>query len=526
MEISDLPKWGARIAAWGADYLSSLRQRPVRAQTNPGDIARAIAPSPPESPETMEMIFADFERTIMPGITHWQHPRFFAYFPANASPPSVIAEYLTATLAAQCMLWQTSPAATELETVMIDWLRQMIGLPAGFSGVIQDSASSATLAALLVARERALGWTGNAEGLSAAPRLRVYVSQQCHSSIDKACWVSGIGQHNLVKLPVSGPLLSLDTEALVEAIEADLAAGHKPIAIVALIGGTGAGATDDIEAICAIARLHDLYVHVDAAWAGSAMICEEHRHLMKGAELADSFVFNPHKWLLTNFDCSAHFIRDPEALVKTLAIRPSFLRTHGRDGIVNFSEWSLPLGRRFRALKLWFVIRAYGVESLRGMIRNHIAWSVELAERLSREPDFEITTAPILSLFTFRYAPKDASSLDALNERFLMAINDDGRIYLTATDFNGKRVIRFQVGQTYTTREDVMLAFDVITTLARKLPRILTPGVAAQPPSKRPPPTALRGIAARCASGRGVWSSRKLYPAGLTITGVPISTWS
>jgi len=252
------------------------------------------------------------------------------------------------------------------------------------------------------------------------------------------------------------------------AMSDSIAAGRKPIAIVALIGGTGVGATDDIEAICKIARRYDLFVHVDAAWAGSAMICPEHRHLMKGAELADSFVFNPHKWLLTNFDCSAHFIRDPEALVKTLAIRPSFLKTHGRDGIVNFSEWSLPLGRRFRALKLWFVIRAYGVEHLRAMIRSHVTWSQELAGRLSREPDFEITSAPILSLFTFRYAPEDAGNLDALNERLLMAINDDGRIYLTATDFTGRRVIRFQVGQTYTTREDVMLAFDVITTIARQ----------------------------------------------------------
>ncbi|MBL8906126.1 MAG: DegT/DnrJ/EryC1/StrS family aminotransferase [Rhizobiales bacterium] len=470
MEISDLRLWGARIAAWGAEYLSTLRSRPVRAQTNPGDIARAIASSPPEAPETFETIFADFERTVMPGITHWQHPRFFAYFPANASPPSVLAEYLTATLAAQCMLWQTSPAATELETVMIDWLRQMIGLPRGFSGVIQDSASSATLAALLTARERALGWAGNMKGLSGAPRLRVYVSEQCHSSIDKACWAAGIGQDNLVKLPASGPLISLDTGVLARAIEADIAAGHKPIAVVGLIGGTGAGATDDIEAVCNVARRHDLYVHVDAAWAGSAMICPEYRHLMKGAELADSFVFNPHKWLLTNFDCSAHFIRDPEALVKTLAIRPSFLRTHGRDGIVNFSEWSLPLGRRFRALKLWFMIRAYGVEQLRAMIRNHVAWSQELAERLAREPDFEITSAPILSLFTFRYAPAGVADLDALNERLVAAINDDGRIYLTATDFAGRRVIRFQVGQTYTTREDVALAFNVITSMARRMP--------------------------------------------------------
>jgi aromatic-L-amino-acid/L-tryptophan decarboxylase len=469
MEIADLGHWGARVAKWGADYLAQLRRRPVRAQTMPGDIAKTIPASPPERPETMEVIFADFERQIMPGITHWQHPRFFAYFPANASPPSVIAEYLTATLAAQCMLWQTSPAATELETAMMGWLRQMIGLPESFAGVIQDSASSATLAALLVARERATGWAGNSAGLSGGPRLRVYVSEHCHSSIDKACWIAGIGQDNLVKLPGTGALMSLDVGALEAAVASDIKAGFKPCAVIACIGATGAGASDDIAAISAIARRHDLYVHVDAAWAGSAMICPEFRSLMKGAEEADSFVFNPHKWLLTNFDCSAHFVRDPESLVRTLAIRPSFLATHGRDGIINFSEWSVPLGRRFRALKLWFVIRAYGVEQLRAMIRNHVQWARGLAERLARAPDFEITTPPILSLFTFRFAPRSAGDPDALNDRLLAAINDDGRIYLTPATIGGKHVIRFQVGQAYTTREDVDFAFEVIVEMARGL---------------------------------------------------------
>ena len=469
MKIAQLEDWGKRVGEWSRRYLETLRQRPVRAQTAPGDIAAQIPDAPPEAGEDMEAIFSDFERVIMPGMTHWQHPRFFAYFPANSSPPSVVAEWLTATLAAQCMLWQTSPAATELETRMMDWLRQMIGLPEGFTGVIQDSASAATLAALLVAREKALGFTGNAKGLAGGPPVRVYASDQTHSSIDKACWIAGIGQDNLVHIASGGPLRGMDAQALEAAIIADRAAGLLPAAVVASIGGTSTGGSDDVAAVAAVARRHGLYLHVDAAWAGSAMVCPEFRHLMTGAEEADSFVFNPHKWLNTNFDCSAHFVRDPESLVRTLGIRPSFLHTHGRDGIVNYSEWSIPLGRRFRALKLWFVIRSHGVEGLRAMIRRHVTWAEAMAARLAAEPDFEIVTAPVLSLFTFRYRPAGADDLDALNLRLLQAINDDGRIYLTQTVVEGANVIRFQVGQGETTEADVDEAFEVITEVARAL---------------------------------------------------------
>ncbi len=469
MDTSALEKWGPELSHWASEYLSGLRERPVRAQTAPGDIASQIPASPPDGPEEFAALFSDFENLIMPGITHWQHPRFFAYFTANASPPSVLAEWITATLAAQCMLWQTSPAATELETCMMGWLRQMIGLPGDFHGVIQDSASSATLAAVLVAREKALAWTGNTEGLAGQPACRIYCSDQVHSSIDKACWIAGIGQSNLIKLPTHGPLKSLDPAALERAIEADKAAGHLPAGLIVCIGATGTGGSDDIDAAIDVAHRHGLYVHVDAAWAGSAMICPEFRHLMAGSERADSFVFNPHKWLFTNFDCSAHFIRDPDSLVKTLGIRPSFLETQGRDGIINYSEWSVPLGRRFRALKLWFVIRSYGVERMQEMIRNHVRWAEDIAQRIGSEPDFEIVTQPMLSLFSFRYCPAGVEDLDGLNSRLLDAINDDGRIYVTQTQAEGLYVIRFQVGQTYTTEEDVALAFEVITELARGL---------------------------------------------------------
>jgi len=471
MRIEEIRSWGARIADWAVGYLTTVRDRPVRSPQAPGATFSALPATPPEQGEDFAAIFADFEKIIVPGLTHWQHPRHFAYFPSNSSPPSVLAEYLTASLGVQCMLWQTAPAATELEMRVMDWLRQMIGLPAGFHGVIQDTASSATLAALLTAREKALDWRGNAKGLGGQPAIRVYCSEQAHSSVDKACWVAGIGQDNLVKLPSVGALYGIDIAALERAIITDRAAGHLPAAIVACVGATSVGACDNVRAICALGRRHNLHIHVDAAWAGSAMICPEFRALWDGVELADSVVLNPHKWLLTNFDCTAYFVRDPEALVKTLGIRPEYLKTQGRDGIVNYSEWSVQLGRRFRALKLWFVIRAYGVEHLRGFIRDHVRWARGLAERIEAAPDFELVTPPILALFSFRYRPAGVADLDALNARLIQAINDDGRIYLTQTRFRDRFVIRFVVGQTYTTEADVTFGWDVIQEIARGLSR-------------------------------------------------------
>jgi aromatic-L-amino-acid decarboxylase len=463
-------QWLLKAAEWGADYRENLRDRPVRARTQPGEIKAKIAPSPPERAEPMEAIFADFEDTIVPGMTHWQHPRFFAYFPANAAPVSVVAEYLVSAMAAQCMLWQTSPAATELETVVLDWLRQALGLSAGFSGVIQDSASSATLAAVLVMRERALDWQGNRKGLGAFPAIRIYSSDQVHTSVDRAIWVAGIGSENLVRIPTQGPLRAMDPAALERAIEGDKAAGFVPAGIVACVGGTSVGATDDIEAVSAIARRHGLYLHVDAAWAGSAMICPEFRHFWTGVDQADSIVFNPHKWLGAQFDCSVQFVREPEKLVKTLAIQPEYLKTHGKDGVINYSEWSVPLGRRFRALKLWFLLRAYGLEGLRAMIRNHVAWSEGLAAQLAAVPGFDIVTAPVLSLFSFRHRPRDPSAdVDAHNLALLAAINDDGRIYLTQTRVDGRVAIRFQAGQFETTEADVDTAFAAITGVAASL---------------------------------------------------------
>ncbi len=469
MNWDEFVKWGTRISNWAHGYHSSLRERSVRAQVAPGQILEALPHEPPKLGVNMETVFADFERIVMPGITHWQHPRFFAYFPANATPPSMLADYLTTVIAPQCMLWQTSPAATEMETRMLQWLRHSLGLAEHFEGVIQDSASSATLAAVLTMREKTLTWSGNQQGLSSQPTLRVYASDEVHSSVDRAIWIAGIGQENLKRIPTKGTIRSMDPDALDAAILEDISNGMKPAGIVACVGSTSTGGTDDINALCDVAEKHNVFVHIDAAWAGAAMICPEFRDIWKGIDRADSIVFNPHKWLGMQFDCSAHFLKNPDLLVRTLSIKPEYLKTHGKDGIINYSEWSIPLGRRFRALKIWFVLRVYGLEGLQTMIRNHVTWAQELHDLLDKERDFEIITAPVLSLFTFRYTPKGVEELDALNQSLVNAINDDGRIYLTQTRVKDNVVIRFQAGQVDVTREDVLLAFEVIKEMAATL---------------------------------------------------------
>ncbi|MBC7897793.1 MAG: aspartate aminotransferase family protein [Cytophagaceae bacterium] len=476
MNPDEYRDWAHRAADWGADYRASLRERRVRPLVAPGDISRRLPASPPEQPESMETVFRDFEDILVPGMTHWQHPRFFAYFPANAAPVSVVAESFVTAMAAQCMLWQTSPAATELETVVLDWLRQALGLPGTFTGVIQDTASSATLAAVLVMRERALGWGGNRDGLARHPAVRVYASDQVHTSIDRAIWVSGIGQENLVRIPTTGPARAMDVDVFAARVKEDREAGLLPAGVIPCVGGTSVGATDDIAAVCAVAAREGLYSHVDAAWAGSAMICPEFRDAWAGVELADSVVLNPHKWLGAQFDCSTHYVRDPEALVRTLAIQPEYLKTHGKRDFINYSEWHVPLGRRFRALKLWFLLRVHGLEGLRTMIRQHVSWSARLCEVLRNSTDFEIVTEPMLSLFSFRHRPRGVPDIDSHNIALVNAINDDGRIYLTQTRVDGRSAIRFQVGAFDATEADVITAGEVIRDVAS---RMLAPAVAA-----------------------------------------------
>jgi aromatic-L-amino-acid/L-tryptophan decarboxylase len=456
---------------WMADYLDAVERYPVRAQVKPGEITAQLPRSPPEQAEPLESIFGDFESTLLPGVTHWQHPSFFAYFPANSSPPSILAEMLTATLGAQCMLWQTSPAATELETRVLDWLRQMIGLPEGFAGVIQDSASSAILCAILTAREKATGWRVNADGLGATERLTVYCSAEAHSATEKDVKIAGLGYRNLRKIPVDDRF-AMRPDALEAAIRNDLTAGARPACVVATVGTTGVGGVDPVRAIGEICRRHGVWLHVDAAWAGSALLLPEHRPLIDGAELVDSFVFNPHKWLFTNFDCSAHYVRDPEALVRTLEILPDYLRTRERSQVIDYRDWSVPLGRRFRALKLWFVIRSYGVAELRRMVAAHIELARELEQWIEAAPDFELLAPRSLALLNFRYHPAggvDAVELDRLNERLLERLNDSGELYLTQNRVRGTYAIRFSIGQTATRRQHVEAAWRKIQETARSL---------------------------------------------------------
>ena len=468
MKNSDLEKWGRRAAEWSAAYLGGLESQPVRPQTRPGEVRASLPASPPVDAEAVEDIFADFESLVVPHVTNWQHPRFFAYFPANSSPPSILAEWLTATMAAQCMLWQTSPAGTEMEIHVLDWLRQMTGIGEGWHGVIQSGAAMATLSAILTAREKALDWVGKEQGLAGQPVLRVYTGTQSHSSVEKAVFLAGIGRDNLVKVPVDEDG-AMRLDALREAIAADRDAGYRPCAVCCVVGGTSVGASDRLDEILPIAREEGLFSHVDAAWAGTAMICPEFRDMARGIEMADSLVMNPHKWMMTNFDCSAHFVKSLDDLQKTMSITPAYLVTQDAEGITDFSQVTVELGRRFRALKLWFVIRAYGVSGLQQIIRNHVAWAGSLAERISATPGFEITSPARLGLFSFRLRPEgtqDGEVLDRLNARFLDAVNADGTIYLTQTIHDGRYVIRVSIGATATRAEDMDIALERITALA------------------------------------------------------------
>jgi aromatic-L-amino-acid decarboxylase len=470
MDSSEFRRHAHAFVEWMADYLEHVDRYPVRAQVKPGEIAARLPASPPRGGEPMDTIFRDFQSIVLPGVTHWQHPSFFAYFPANSSPPSVLAEMLTATLAQQGMLWQTSPAATEMETRVLDWLRQMIGLPEGFIGVIQDSASSAILCAILTARERATGWRVNEEGVGAGERLAVYCSAEAHSATEKDVKIAGLGRSNLRKIPVDDTF-AMRPDILEAAIVRDKAAGVRPICVVATLGTTGVGAIDPLRSIGEVCQRHDLWLHVDAAWAGSALLLPEHRWMLDGAEYCDSFVFNPHKWMLTNFDCSAHFVRDPDALVRTLEVLPAFLYTRERGQVIDYRDWSVPLGRRFRALKLWFVIRSYGVEGLGRKIAAHIDLGREFAGWIEAATDFELMAPRSLALVNFRYHPTDVDShqLDRLNERLLQTLNDSGELYLTQNRVRDAYALRLSIGQTTTERRHVEAAWKKIRETAHRL---------------------------------------------------------
>ncbi len=460
-------EFGYKFVDWVSDYLSDLENFPVRSQVQPGDIRGKLPQGPPNQGEAMERIFDDFEKIILPGITHWQHPSWFAYFPANNSPPSILAELLTAGIGAQCMIWQTSPAAAELEEVVLEWLRQMLGLPEGMAGVIQDTASTATLVALLTAREKATNFEANREGLKRP--LVVYASEETHSSIEKGVKIAGYGRENLHTIPTDESFAMIPA-ALEDAIKEDKKKGLQPACVVATLGTTSSSAVDPLAPIGEICRRHGLWLHVDAAYAGTAAILPEKRWIIEGAENVDSFVFNPHKWMLTNFDCSAYFVKDPGALIRTFEIHPEYLKTGIDAEVKNFRDWGIPLGRRFRALKLWFVIRSYGVQGLQKIVGEHIRLAQLFKGWVEEHDAFELMAPVDFSLVCFRLNDgRDEEALDDLNKKFLESLNQTGKVFLTHTSLRGKYVLRMAIAARTTQERHVREAWELIASKAAKI---------------------------------------------------------
>ena len=467
MTPDEFRKHAHELVEWMARYMENIEEYPVKSNVKPGDIFRQIPDKPPSDPESFTGLMNDFEEIIMPGITHWQSPNFFAYFPANTSPPSILAEMLTSTLAAQCMIWETSPAAAELEEKMMMWLRDLIGLPSNFEGVIQDTASTATLAAIITAREKVTAFAVNEEGFLHKPILKVYCSQQAHSSVEKAVKIAGIGKNNLLRINIRDDF-SMDPEGLRKAINEDKRNGHLPCCVIATIGTTGTASVDPLNEIGTICRENGVWLHIDAAMGGSALILPEYQWMLDGREYIDSFVFNPHKWMFTNFDCSAFFTKDTGSLIRTFEILPEYLKTRTRGHVNDYRDWGIPLGRRFRALKLWSVIRCYGTEGLRSKIRYHLSLASRLKELISSDPDFELLAPVSLNVVCFRYHPPDIAEvkLNSLNEKLNHILNDTGKIYLTHTSLNGIYTLRMVTGQTNVTLDHVERAWDLIKSKA------------------------------------------------------------
>ena len=448
---------------WMADYLENVDSYPVKSSVKPREIIDKIPGNPPTHSEDLNQIFEDFKEIILPGITHWQSPNFFGYFPANSSYPSLLAEMLTATLGAQCMVWETSPAAAELEERVLNWLKGMIGLPEYFHGVIQDTASTASLVALLTAREKLSEFHINEQGFS-HNKFRIYCSSETHSSIEKAVKIAGFGRQSLVKIKVDENY-SMDPVALKKAIEKDIKDDFFPVCIFVTLGTTGSTAIDPLNEIADIASKYEIWLHVDAAFAGTALILDEYKWMIEGIEKADSFVFNPHKWMFTNFDCSAYFVKDKEALIKTFSINPEYLKTKNEGEENNYRDWGIQLGRRFRALKLWFVIRNFGVEGLKEKIRFHISLAKEMEKKIIESENFEMVTPRTLNLLCFHYKPKDINNIDdlnRLNEDLLQKINASGKAFLTHTKLNGIYTLRMVIGQTNVTKDHVQKAWELI----------------------------------------------------------------
>jgi aromatic-L-amino-acid decarboxylase len=467
MDKDSFRQFGYRFVDWVVDYFERIDEFPVKSLVRPGDIRQRLPETPPVQAEAMETIFRDFEDIILPGMTHWQHPSWFGYFPANNSPPSILAELLTAGMGAQCMVWQTSPAAAELEEVVMEWLRKMLGLPEGMVGVIQDTASTATLVALLSARERATGFEANIKGIKTP--LVVYASEETHSSIEKGVKIAGYGVENLRHIPTDENFAMIP-DKLEEAIVNDKNKGLHPACVVATIGTTSSTAVDPLKPIGKICERQGVWLHVDAAFSGTAAILPEKKWMLDGVEKADSFVFNPHKWMLTNFDCSAYFVKDPGTLVRTFEIHPEYLKTGVDAEVKNFRDWGIQLGRRFRALKLWFVLRSYGVEGLQKIVREHIRLAEMFKVWIENHPLFELMTPVTVSLVCFRLNDgRSEEDLNELNRAFLEQLNQTGKLLLTHTTLRGKYVLRLSVAARMTEERHVKLAWDVIQSTAANL---------------------------------------------------------
>jgi len=474
MTPDEFRRYGHQLVDWLANYQEGIAQLPVMARTQPGEVRAALPAAPPEQAEDFAAVLADLDRIVLPGLTLWQHPRFFGYFPANAEPAGVLGDLVSTGLGIIGLSWQSSPAVTEIEEVVTDWVRQMLGLSAAWSGVIQDTASTSTLVALICARERATGYALSRGGLQAEPRLPcIYASAHAHSSVDKAALLAGFGRNNLRLVPFDTQF-AMRADALAEMVQADLAAGHLPCAIVASVGTTATTAIDPIAGIAAVAQAHGVWLHVDAAMAGSAMILPECRWMWHGVEGADSLVMNAHKWLGAPFDCSLYYVRDPEHLVRVMSTNPSFLQSSVDGQVKNLRDWGIPLGRRFRALKLWFLIREQGVAGLQARLRRDMGNARQLAELVAATPDWRVLAPVTLQTVCVRHEPAgpdgrtlDGAALDSHTTRWAEAVNRSGAAYLTPAVIDGRWMVRVSIGALTTEADDVAAVWAAMQEEAR-----------------------------------------------------------
>lgn len=468
MTPDEFREYGHKLIDWIADYRETIANRPVRATTAPGEVRASLPGEPPSEPESFDAIFADFEAKLVPGLTHWQHPMFFGYFPANSALPSVLGDLLSTGLGVLGLNWQACPALTELEELACDWMRQMVGLSPAWSGVIHDTASTASLLALICARERTTNFSLVRGGLQAEPKpLIVYVSTQSHSSVEKAALLAGFGRENVRTIPVDDAF-AMRADSLEEAIHTDIAAGKLPCAVVATTGTTASTALDPVAAIAEVAAKHSLWLHVDAAMAGSAMILPECRWMWDGIERANSLVFNPHKWLGAVFDCSLFYVRDPQHLVRVMSTSPSYLRTAADGQATNYRDWGIALGRRFRALKLWCLIRSEGVSGLQMRLRRDIANAKWLAEQVTSTPNWRVVAPTPLQTVCVVHEPPGlmGESLDAHTRTWSERVNAFGAAYLTPAVLGGRWVVRVSVGNLTTEHSDVETLWKIMRSAA------------------------------------------------------------